>query len=62
MSEVLVHTPWFGLGGGDGNFLLSGVVEEIVTASETIVEFRQPPGRNDFDGWLERIESELLKS
>lgn len=62
MSEILVHTPWLGLGGGNGNFLLSGIVEKILTASKTVVEFRQPPGRNDFDGWLECVESELLKS
>lgn len=62
MSEILVHTPWLGLGRGDRYLLLSGIVEKIVTASETVVKFRQPPGRNDFDGWLKCVESELSKS
>lgn len=61
MSEILVHTPWLGFGGGNGDLLLSGIVEEIVTASETVIKFRQPPGCNDFNGWLEGIESELWK-
>ena len=62
MSEVLIHTPWLGLGGSHRNFLLSGIVEKIVAASKAIVEFRQPPGCNHFDGWSERVESKLLKS
>lgn len=62
MSEVLVHTPWLGLGGGHRNFLLGGIIEKIVAASKTIVKFWQPPRRNDFDGWLKCIESELVQT
>lgn len=52
MCKVLVHTPGLGLGGCDGNADFGGVIEQVVSASETFKELGQSPGGNDFDGGL----------
>ena len=59
VGEVFVHAPGFGLGGGDGDGLLGGVVEEVVAAGEAGVEFGDAPGGDHFDGGLEGIEGEF---
>lgn len=59
VGQVLVHAPGLGLGGGDGDALLSGVGKEIVTASETLVEDRVAPWGKDLDLGLQGVESEL---
>ena len=46
------NIPGLGLGGGDRNLVLLSIVEEIVAASETVVEFRETPWGDDFDRWL----------
>ena len=52
MRKVLVHTPGLGLGGCDGNADFGGVIEQVVSASETFKELGKSPGGNDFDGGL----------
>lgn len=59
VGQVLIHTPGLGLGGGDGDALLSGVGKEIVTASETLVEDRLTPRGDDLDVGLEGVEGKL---
>jgi hypothetical protein len=43
----------------DRNTSLLCVVEEVVTALESLVEFGQTPGGNDLDGGLKGVEREL---
>ena len=52
VRKVLVHTPRLGLGGCDGNADFGGVIEQVVSASETFKELGKSPGGNDFDGGL----------
>ena len=59
VGEVFVHAPGLGFGGSDGDVLLRGVVEEVVAAGETGVEFGDAPGGDDFDGGLESVEGEF---
>ena len=59
VGQVLVHAPGLGLGGGDGDALLGGVGEEVVTASEALVEDRVAPRGNDLDVGLEGVEGKL---
>lgn len=59
MGQVLVHTPGLGLGRGDRNVLLGGVSQEIVAASETLIEDRVTPWGNDLDLGLQSVESKL---
>lgn len=59
VSSVLVHGPWLGLGGGNWDTGLSGVLEKVVAASEAVVELWEPPWSNDLDIWLESEESKL---
>lgn len=49
VDEVVIHGPG-GLGGrGDGNVLVGGVLEEILTALEAGAELGKSPGSNDLD-------------
>lgn len=59
MGQVLIHTPGLGLGGGDGDALLSGIGKEIVTAGETLVEDGVAPRGDNLDGGLQGVESKL---
>ena len=59
VGQVLVHTPGLGLGGGDGDVLLSGIVEQGVTTSEAVVEDGVTPRGNDLDVGLQGVESKL---
>jgi hypothetical protein len=59
VCHVLVHAPGLALGAGDGDALLSSVVEEIVAALEAVVEDGVPPGCEDLDARLESVECEL---
>jgi hypothetical protein len=59
VGQVLVHAPGLGLGGGDGNALLGGVLEEVVAADEALVEDRVAPWGNDLDVGLQGIEGKL---
>lgn len=52
VRKVLVHTPGLGLGGCDRNADFGGVIEQVVSASETFKELGKSPGGNDFDGGL----------
>jgi hypothetical protein len=56
VCQVLVHAPWLALCAGDGDALLGGVVEEITSALEFVVEDRVAPWCDDGDGGLERVE------
>ncbi len=59
VREVLVHGPGFALRAGDRYFHLGGVVEQIVSAGEAVVEFGDAPWGDDFDGGLEGVEGEF---
>lgn len=59
VCQVLVHTPWLALCAADGDSCLLGVVEEIVAACESLVEFGETPWCNDLDGGLEGVECKL---
>lgn len=59
VGQVLVHTPGLGLGGGDGDTLLSGIVEQGVTTGEAVVEDGVTPRGNDLDVGLQGVESKL---
>jgi hypothetical protein len=59
VGQVLIHGPGLGLGGGDGNALLLGVVEQVLTALEALVEDGVAPRGNDLDGGLEGVEGKL---
>lgn len=59
VGKVLIHGPGLGLGGGDGNALLLGVVEQILTALEALVEDGVAPRGNDLDVRLKGVERKL---
>lgn len=59
VGQVLIHGPGLGLGGGDGDTLLGGIGEEVITADEALVEDRVTPRGNDLDVGLESVEGEL---
>lgn len=59
VSQVLIHGPGLGLGGGDGNVLPLGIVEQVLAALEALVEDGIAPRRNDLDGGLEGVEGKL---
>ncbi len=42
VEQVLISGPWLGSGLLDGDVLLSGELEEVLSASKTVVEFYQP--------------------
>lgn len=47
---VVVHAVRLGLGRGDGDALLRGVVEQVVAALETLEEGGVTPGGDDWGG------------
>lgn len=59
MGKVLVHRPGLRLSGGDGDTLLLGVVEQVLTALEELVEDGVAPRGNDLDVRLEGVEGKL---
>jgi hypothetical protein len=59
VGQILVHTPGLGLGGSDGDTLLSGVGKEIVATGEALVETGVTPRSDDLDVGLESVEGEL---
>lgn len=59
MGQVLVHTPWLGLGGCHGDALLRSIGEQVVTALEAVVEDRITPRGNDLDIGLQGVESQF---
>lgn len=59
VGQVLVHGPGLGLGGGDGDALLLGVVEQVLTALEALVEDGVAPRGDDLDAGLEGVEGKL---
>lgn len=59
VGQVLVHTPGLGLGRGHRDTLLGGIVEEGVTAGETVVEDGVTPRGDDLDVGLESIEGKF---
>lgn len=38
---------------------MSGIVQQVAAAPESLVEFGNSPWRNDFDGWLQGIEGKF---
>ena len=59
VSNVVVHTVWLGLGGGDWDTGGGGVVEEVVAALEALEEFGHAPWGNDLDLGVDGEESKL---
>jgi hypothetical protein len=59
VRQVLVHAPRLALGAGDRDALLCGIVKQIATTLELVVEDRVPPRRDDLDAGLEGVECEL---
>ena len=59
VRKVLIHRPGLGLSGGDGNTLLLGVVEQVLTALEALVEDGVAPRGNDLDVRLEGVEGKF---
>lgn len=59
VSQVLIHGPGLGLGGGDRDALLFGVVEQVLAALEALVEDGLAPRRNDLDGGLEGVKGKF---
>lgn len=59
VGGVGVHGPGLGLSGGNRDAGLGGIVEEIVTASETLEELGITPRGDDLDGGLDGIESQF---
>lgn len=59
VSQVLIHGPGLGLGGGYGDAFLGSVGEEIVTADEALVEDGVTPRGNDLNVGLEGVEGKL---
>lgn len=59
VDEVVVHGPG-GLGAGrDGDVLLLGVLEQVLTTLELGDELGQPPWGNNLDGRVAGLEGEL---
>lgn len=56
MGQVLVHGPWLALGAADWDASCGGVVQQGITARETLVEFRHSPWCNNLDLGLQSIE------
>jgi hypothetical protein len=59
VCQVLVHAPWLALCAGDRDALGSGVVKEVASALELIVEDRVAPWCDDGDGRLKGVECKL---
>jgi hypothetical protein len=59
VGQVLIHRPGLRLGRSDGNSLLRGVVEQVLTALEALVEDGVAPRGNDLDVGLESVECKL---
>jgi hypothetical protein len=59
VCQILVHAPWLTLCAADGDSCLLGVIEKIVAASKSLVEFGETPWGNDLDGGLEGVECEF---
>jgi hypothetical protein len=59
VGKVLVHRPGLRLSGGDGDTLLLGVVEQVLTTLEALVEDGVAPRGNDLDFGLEGVEGKL---
>lgn len=59
MCQVLIHTPWLALGARDWNALCGGVVKQVLTTLELVVEDWVSPWSDDLDGGLEGVEGEF---
>jgi hypothetical protein len=59
VGQVLIHRPWLALRAADWNSGCGGVVQESVTARETLVELGQSPWGDNLDLWLQSIECQL---
>ena len=64
MSHVFVCTPWLSFCLGDWDADLGGVVQKVITALETIIEFGDSPWSNDLDigfkGIIGKLEADLV--
>lgn len=58
-DERAYHGPRLALGARHGDSLLSGIVQQVVPALESLVKFGDTPGRNDLDGGLQGIEGQF---
>lgn len=59
VGKVGVHAPGLRFCASNGDIVLLGVVEEVLTALEFVAELREPPWGDDFDGGLEGVEGKL---
>jgi hypothetical protein len=59
VGQVLIHRPGLGLGRGDGDTLLLGVVEQVLATLEALVEDGFAPWGNNLDVGLESVEGKL---
>jgi hypothetical protein len=56
VCQVLIHAPRLALCAADWDSGLLSIVEEIVAAGESVVEFGETPWGDDLDGRLEGVE------
>lgn len=59
-DEETYHGPGLALSARHGNSLFSSIIQEVVSTLEPLVELRDAPGRDDLDGWLQGVESQLF--
>lgn len=53
------HGPGLALGARHGNSLLGGIVQQVVSPLESLVEFRDTPRRNNLDGGLQGVKGQF---
>lgn len=59
MDQVLIHAPWLALSAADWNSHLNSVLQEVIAASDTLIELWQTPWCDDLDFGIERVIGEL---
>lgn len=56
---LLVHAKGLCGGGRNGDVVLLGIGEKVITTLELVDEFRNSPGGNDLHGWRKSVPSKL---
>jgi len=59
MGQIGIHRPRLRLRRRNRDLVLSRIIQQILPALEPLAELRQPPGRNDLDARLQRVEGQL---
>ena len=59
MHEIFIHGPRSLWGRRDRDVILSSKLEEILSATELVVEFGQPPRSDDLKRGVEGLEGEF---